>query len=83
MSDKPGGDVSPGNASLQGNAAFYHRSLLGIRGAGIVDSMGGSGTTFGAVSQHVNQNKNQNQSNSEFSGDSGDDNVHANTNINA
>ncbi len=80
MADKSGGDVYQGNAGLQANASLQELNSVAAGGAGVLESVGGLAASMGTGNQTVNQNQNQN--NSASTGDGGDDNVHADTNIN-
>ncbi len=79
MADKSGGDAIQGNAALQGNASLQDINSVAVGGAGVLESMGGEAFSTAFGTQTVTQN--QNQSNTANTGDGGDDNVHADTNI--
>ncbi len=80
MADKSGGDVYQGNAGLQGNASLQDINSVAAGGAGVLESMGGLATSAAFGDQTVTQN--QNQSNSASTGHGGNDNIHADTNVN-
>ncbi len=80
MTDKSGGDVYQGNAGLQGNLSTQGLNSVAAGGAGVLESLGGAAASMGAASQAVTQN--QNQSNAASTGNGGNDNIHADTNIN-
>ncbi|MCB1754098.1 MAG: hypothetical protein KDJ38_01165 [Gammaproteobacteria bacterium] len=80
MTDKSGGDIAQANMGAQGNLSGQTENVVAPGGAGIVDGIGGMGGAMGAAQQAVNQA--QAQGNMAMSGDGGDDNINANTNIN-
>ncbi len=80
MTDKSGGDALQGNAGSQGSLSAQDMNAVGVAGAGIVDGMGGGANAMGAAQQAVDQA--QTQGNIAATGDGGDDNINANTNIN-
>ncbi len=80
MADKSGGDAIQGNVGMQGNLSAQDMNAVGAAGAGILEGMGGSAYADAFGTQTVTQN--QNQSNTANTGDGGDDNVHADTNVN-
>ena len=79
MTDKSGGDAYQGNAGFQGNASLQDTNSVAAAGAGVLEGMGGSSFSDAFGSQNVSQN--QTQSNSASTGDGGDDNVYADTNV--
>lgn len=79
MATKGGGDAIQGNAGLQGNASLQDINSVAAGGAGVLEGMGGSAFSDAFGTQNVTQN--QTQSNTANTGDGGDDNVHADTNI--
>ena len=79
MANKSGGDAIQGNAGLQGNASLQGINSVGAAGAGVLEGMGGSAFSDAFGTQNVTQS--QTQSNTANTGDSGSDNVHADTNI--
>ncbi len=80
MADKSGGDAIQANQGAQGNVSAQDLNAVGAAGAGIVDGMGGNAAAMGAASQAVQQA--QNQANAAVTGQGGDDNIQADTNIN-
>ena len=80
MADKSGGDVFQANQGAQGNASLQDINSVAAAGAGVLESMGGAAFSDAFGTQTVTQN--QNQSNTANTGHGGDDNVHADTNIN-
>ena len=80
MVDKSGGDVLQANQGGQASLASQGLNSIGTGGAGVLESMGGSGTATGAASQAVQQA--QMQANMAATGTGGDDNINANTTIN-
>ncbi len=79
MADKSGGDAIQGNAAMQGNLSAQDMNSVSVAGAGVLEGMGGSSFSSAFGTQNVTQN--QTQSNTANTGDGGDDNVHADTNI--
>ena len=80
MADKSGGDVLQANQGAQGNISAQDINSVAAAGAGVLDSFGGSAISSALGTQAVNQN--QTQTNTANTGAGGDDNVHADTNIN-
>lgn len=78
--DKSGGDIMQGNLGGQLNGSFQDVTAAGVGGVGAVDAMGGAGMASATGSQTTTQA--QHQGNIGASGAAGDDNLHANTNIN-
>ncbi len=80
MADKSGGDVFQANQGAQGNISAQDINSVAAAGAGVLESFGGAAVSSALGNQTVTQN--QNQTNTANTGDGGDDNVHADTNIN-
>ncbi len=80
MANKSGGDSFQANQGSQGNASIQGVDSVAAAGAGTVDSLGGSAFSTGVGTQFTNQN--QAQGNAASTGDGGNDNVFADTNIN-
>ena len=80
MADKSGGDVFQANQGAQGNISAQDMNSVAAAGAGVLESIGGAAFSDAFGTQTVNQN--QNQSNSASTGHGGNDNIHADTNIN-
>ncbi len=80
MVDKSGGDATQANMGAQGNMSAQDLNSVAAAGAGVLESAGGAAGSMGAAQQAVNQA--QQQANMASTGDGGDDNVNANTNIN-
>ncbi len=81
MADKSGGDVFQANQGAQGNISAQDLNSVAAAGAGVLESFGGAAASMGIGAQQVNQN--QNQANAANTGNGGNDNIQADTNINA
>lgn len=80
MVDKSGGDVLQANQGGQAGLSSQDLNSVGVGGAGVLESFGGSGAAAGAASQALQQA--QTQANMANTGSGGDDNINANTTIN-
>ncbi len=80
MTDKSGGDVLQANQGSQANLSAQDVNSIAAAGAGILGGLGGNAASMGAAQQAVSQV--QGQGNIAATGDGGDDNINANTNIN-
>ncbi len=80
MTDKSGGDALQANQGSQGNLSAQDLNSIASAGSGILEGIGGGANAMGAAQQAVNQA--QTQGNIAATGDGGDDNINANTNIN-
>ncbi len=80
MVDKSGGDTLQANQGGQASLASQDLNSVGSGGAGVLESLGGTGAATGAASQAIQQA--QMQANMASTGSGGDDNISADTTIN-
>ena len=80
MVDKSGGDIGQANAGEQLGLGSQGLNAIGSGGAGVQESIGGTGTATGTADQALQQA--QMQANQAMTGSGGNDNINANTTIN-
>ena len=80
MADKSGGDIMQANQGTQANMSAQDLNSIAAAGAGILEGMGGMGSSMGSANQAVSQS--MQQGNMAATGAGGNDNINADTTIN-